>query len=444
MKKFHFQAPTGIHDILPGDQEYFRKFLNVARDIVEFYGFKEIEVPILEEAALYEKGTGETTDIVQKQMYTLKTKGGDVLALRPEFTPGIVRAYIQNGMMNLPQPVKVYAQGPLFRYEHPQAGRYRQFHQFDMEVFGETSSAIDAQVIQITTLILKELKFTHLIAEVNSIGDSSCRPYYKKLLSSFFRSRVNSLCQDCKRRLRENPLRILDCKEEKCQQVKSQAPQTVDHLCEECRRHFKSVLEFLDEADIPYHLDPYLVRGLDYYTKTVFEIFSEKPIKKMEEDLSQGETEVVTRSALAGGGRYDTLGKILGDKDIPAMGVAMGLERIVSLMKASGQSIKEKPGPQVFLAQLGELPKKKSLKLLEELRRANIQVGESLGRDSLRVQLARADKLGVAYTLILGQKEALDNSIILRNMETGKQDIVKMDRAVEETKKRLKKVKNEK
>ncbi|MDO8470663.1 MAG: histidine--tRNA ligase [bacterium] len=440
MKKFHFQTPTGIHDVLPEDQEYFRKFLSVAREIVEFYGFKEMEVPILEEAALYEKGTGETTDIVEKQMYTLRTKGGDVLALRPEFTPGIVRAYIQNGMMNLPQPVKLYTQGPLFRYEHPQAGRYRQFHQFDIEVFGETSSAIDAQVIQLFTLILKELKFTHLIVEVNSIGDSSCRPYYKKLLSSFFRSRANSLCQDCKRRLKENPLRILDCKEEKCQQVKSQAPQTIDHLCEECKRHFKSVLEFLDEADIPYHLDPYLVRGLDYYTKTVFEIFSEKPVKKIEEDPSQGETEVVTRSALAGGGRYDTLGKILGGKDIPAMGAAIGIERIVALMKANAANLpKEKPGPQVFLAQLGELPKKKSLKLLEELRQANVQVAESLGRDSLRVQLARADKLGVAYTLILGQKEALEGTIVLRAMDTGKQDIVKMDKVVEETKKRLRK-----
>lgn len=445
MKKFRFQTPTGIHDVLPEDMEYFRKFLSVAQEIMEFYGFKEIEVPILEEAALYEKGTGETTDIVQKQMYSLRTKGGDILALRPEFTPGIVRAYIQNGMMNLPQPVKLYTSGPLFRYEHPQAGRYRQFHQFDAEVFGETSSAIDAQIIQLSTLILKELKFSHLIVEVNSIGDSSCRPYYKKLLSSFFRSRQNSLCQDCKRRLKENPLRILDCKEEKCQQVRSQAPQTIDHLCEECKKHFKSVLEFLDEADIPYHLDLYLVRGLDYYTKTVFEIFSEKPIKKTEGDANQGETETVTRSALAGGGRYDSLGKILGGKDIPAVGVACGLERIVSLMKTQTSRLsKEKFSPQVFLAQLGELPKKKSLRLLEELRKANIHVAESLGRDSLRVQLARADKLGVAYTLILGQKEALENTIVLRNMATGKQDIVNMDKAVEETKKHLKKVKSEK
>lgn len=441
MKKLRFQTPTGMHDILPEDQKYFRKFFDIAEEIVQFYGFQKIDTPVLEEAALFEKGTGDSTDIVEKQIFTLRTRGGDILALRPEFTPGIVRSYIQQGMVNLPQPVKLYAAGPLFRYEHPQAGRFRQFHQFDMEVFGESSAAIDSQVIQLFTLILKELKFGHLIVEVNSIGDNQCRPYYKKLLSGFLRSKVHALCADCKRRLKQNPLRVLDCKEEKCQQVRSQAPQIIDHLCEECKKHFKSVLEFLDEADIPYHLDPYLVRGLDYYTKTVFEIFSERTVKKVEREGEEAqEVEVLTRSALAGGGRYDGLVKLLGGKETPAMGAAAGLERIVTLMKASdAQPSKEKPGPQIFLAQLGELPKKKSLKLLEELRCARIQVAESLGRDSLRVQLARADKLGVRFTLILGQKEALENAIVLRGMDTGKQDIIKLDRIVEEVKKRLRK-----
>lgn len=422
-----------MHDILPEDQPYYEKIYETCQDIARFYGFGKIDTPMVEDAELYERGTGQSTDVVEKQMYSLKTKGGDWLALRPEFTPGIVRAYNEHGMLNLPQPVKLFTFGPLFRYEHPQAGRYRQFHQVDFEVFGEQSPAIDAQVIQIFYTVLKELKFTHLIVEVNSIGDAQCRPYYKKVLVNYLRPRQNSLCADCRRRIRENPLRVLDCKEEKCQRVKAQAPQILDHLCEPCKTHFKSLLEFLDEADLPYHLDPYLVRGLDYYTKTVFEIFSETPVKELNEE------EVVRRSALVGGGRYDSLVKLLGGKDVPATGAAAGVERIIALMKEKGFPPAEVPGPKVFLAQLGDLPKKKSLGLLEDLRKAKISIAESLGRDSLRTQLARADKLEVEYTLILGQREVLDETIVIRKMDTGEQQTVKVARVVEELKKRLRK-----
>jgi len=433
-KKVKFQTPTGMHDILPEDQFLYERISRVVDDVAKFYGFGKIDTPLLEDAALYERGTGMTTDVVEKQMYTLKTKGNDILALRPEFTPGIARSYIQHGMIALPQPVKLYAYGPLFRYEHPQAGRFRQFHQVDFEVFGEQSSALDAQIIQIFYVILKELKFSHLIIEVNSIGDNQCRPYYKKLLANYLRPRQNSLCADCRRRIRENPLRTLDCKEEKCQRVRAQAPQIIDHLCEECKSHFKSLLEFLDEADLPYHLDPYLVRGLDYYTKTVFEIFSEKPT----ETIKEGE-ETFQRSALVGGGRYDGLTRLLGGKDVPASGAAAGVERIISLMKEMQLVPLSEPASRIFLAQLGDLPKKKSLKLLEEFRKAKIQIAESLGRDSLRTQLARADKLGVEYTLILGQREVLDGTIAIRKMDTGEQDIVNLENVAEEMKKRLKK-----
>ncbi|MEK7542148.1 MAG: histidine--tRNA ligase [Patescibacteria group bacterium] len=432
-----FQTPTGMHDILPEDQFLYEKIWRVVDDVAKFYGFGKIDTPLVEEAALYEKGTGGTTDIVEKQMYTLKTKGDDILALRPEFTPGIVRSYIQHGMINLPQPVKLYTYGPLFRYEHPQAGRFRQFHQVDFEVFGEQSAALDAQIIQIFYIILKELKFSHLIIEVNSIGDNQCRPYYKKLLSNYLRPRQNSLCADCRRRIRENPLRTLDCKEEKCQRVRSQAPQLIDHLCEECKNHLKSLLEFLDVADLPYHLDPYLVRGLDYYTKTVFEIFSDKAMAT-NQPVDGGE-ETVQRNALVGGGRYDGLARLLGGKDVPASGAAAGVERIISLMKEMGFDSGSEPLAKIFLAQLGDLPKKKSLKLLEEFRKAKIQIAESLGRDSLRTQLARADKLGVEYTLILGQREVLDGTIVVRKMDTGEQQTVKLDKVVEEVKQRLKK-----
>ncbi|HCM36535.1 MAG: histidine--tRNA ligase [Candidatus Wildermuthbacteria bacterium RIFCSPLOWO2_02_FULL_47_9c] len=433
-KKVKFQTPTGMHDILPEDQFLYEKIWRVVDDVAAFYGFGKIETPLVEDAALFEKGTGGTTDIVEKQMYTLKTRGGDMLALRPEFTPGIVRSYIQHGMIALPQPVKLYAYGPLFRYEHPQAGRFRQFRQVDFEVFGEQSAALDAQIIQIFYVILKELKFSHLIIEVNSIGDNQCRPYYKKLLSGYLRPRQNSLCADCRRRIRENPLRTLDCKEEKCQRVRSQAPQLIDHLCEECKNHFKSLLEFLDETDLPYHLDPYLVRGLDYYTKTVFEIFSEQTMKTTGEG-----GEVVQRNALVGGGRYDGLVHLLGGKDVPASGAAAGVERIVSFLKEMEFAAAPAPVARIFLAQLGDLSKKKSLRLLEEFRKAKIQIAESLGRDSLRTQLARADKLEVEYTAILGQKEVLDGTIVLRKMDTGEQETLKLEKVVEEIKERLRK-----
>lgn len=425
MKKPKFQSPTGMHDILPEDQRYFRKIYDVVEDIANFYGFEKIETPIAEDAKLFLKGIGLTTDIVQKQMFSFRTKGGDLLSLRPEGTAPVVRSYIEQGMQNLPQPVKLWYFGPFFRYEHPQAGRYRQFWQFGFEILGERSPVIDAQIIQIFYNILKNLKFKNLILELNSIGDFQCRPYYKKLLLSYFRSREASLCSDCRRRLRENPLRILDCKEEKCQPVKSQAPQLIDHLCEECHLHFKEVLEFLDESELPYQLNPYLVRGLDYYTKTVFEI---------SEDTEEGKKQ----GALIGGGRYDTLVKILGGRDTPACGGAAGIERMINLMKLRKIRISLPPQPKIFLAQLGQLAKRKSLKVFEDFRKAKIGIAESFGRDSLKAQLGKADKIGARYTLILGQKEALEGTIIIRDMTTGKQETVKSDKIVKEIRKKLK------
>jgi histidyl-tRNA synthetase len=432
-RKPKFKAPTGMHDILPGEQKYFQKIYSVCENVARFYGFKKIDTPILEETELFSRGTGLTTDIVQKQMYNLRTKGGDYLTLRPEFTPGIVRAYLEHGLQNWPQPVKLYSLGPLFRLEKPQAGRFRQFHQFNLEVIGEESPVIDTQIIQIFYNILSELKFKNLIIEINSIGDSQCRPYYKKLLVSYFKSRESALCVDCRRRLRENPLRILDCKEEKCQRIISQAPQMIDHLCEECHRHFKGVLEFLDEIELPYHLNPYLVRGLDYYTKTVFEIFLKDSSEKAEAKESS------TRNALVGGGRYDSLVKLLGGEDKKASGGSLGVERVIEAMKAKEVKFPKPIKPPVFLAQLGNLAKRKGLRLLEDFRRAKIQVAESFGRDSLKAQLKMADKIGARYTLLLGQKEALEETIIIRDMKTGKQETVKLDKVVREIKKKLKK-----
>ncbi len=426
-KKPKFQTPTGMHDILPADQSFFQKIYNTAGNIANFYGYKRIDTPVVEEAELFSKGIGLGTDIVEKQMYIFRSKGGDYLALRPEFTAAIVRSYIEHGMFNLSQPVKLYSAGPLFRLERPQSDRFRQFHQVNFEVFGEQSPVVDAQIIQIFYNMLRELKIKNPIVEINSIGDSQCRPYYKKLLVSYFRSRESSLCADCRRRLRYNPLRILDCEEEKCQPIKAQAPQIIDHLCDECKSHFKEVLEFLDEVEIPYRLNPYLVRGLDYYTKTVFEIFDEP------EEGQKG-------TALCGGGRYDALVRLLGGKDTPACGGAAGVERIVKILKEKAKKETASPPPvKIFLSQLGELAKRRSLKLFEEFRKARIPVAESFGKDSLKTQLRTADKLGASFALILGQKEALDGTIIIRNMKTGKQETVKLDKVVREIEKKLKK-----
>jgi histidyl-tRNA synthetase len=425
MAKPKFQTPRGMHDIFSEQWRYYQKILDVVEEFANFYNFERIETPILEETELFTKGIGLTTDIVQKEMFSLRTKGGDHLSLRPEGTAPIVRAYIQHGLQNFPQPIKFWYFGPFFRYERPQSGRLRQFWQFGFEVLGEESPALDAQIILIFYNILKELKFKNLILKINSIGDSFCRPYYKKVLTSYLKSRINSLCQDCKRRLKENPLRVLDCKEETCQRIVSQAPQILDHLCENCKKHLKQTLEFLEELELPYNLDPYLVRGLDYYTKTVFEIF---------EDTEKGK-EV---GALVGGGRFNALAKILGGGEVPAVGGAGGVERIVLLIKEKAIRFPKEKKAKVFLAQIGDLAKRKALKLIEEFRKEEVPIFESLGRDSLKSQLKVADRLKVKYVLILGQKEALENRILLRDMESGKQKVLNLKKIIKEIKKIIK------
>jgi len=428
-----FQSPTGMHDILGKDIMYFQKIEKTCKDIADFYGFRRIETPILEETKLFEKGTGFSTDIVQKEMFSLRTKGGDHLTLRPEATPGIVRSYIQNGMQNLPKPIKFWHFGPFFRYERPQAGRFRQFNQFGFESIGIDKPIIDVQVIQIFFNILKELGFKDLIIQINTIGCSECRSEYRRKLIKYLKSNESNLCSDCRRRLKENPLRTLDCKNEKCQEVIKSAPQMLEHLCKDCHNHFKNVLEFLEELELPYELNPYLVRGLDYYTRTVFEIFSN--LSQGSKGYSEQENKKI---ALAGGGRYDELVKLLGGKETPACGGAAGVERIIRLMKIMGKKVPAKKQSQVFLAHVGELAKRKSLKIFEDLRNNNIKVAEAFHKDSLVEQLRIADKLEIKFVLILGQKESIDNEIIIREMKTGKQKIIPFKGIIKEVKKRIK------
>ena len=415
-----------MNDTLPGVQKYWEKFFKVGKELALFYGFETIETPILEHAELFRKGIGLNTDVVEHEMYTLKTKGGDFLALRPELTASVVRAYIENGFANQPQPIKFFHFGPVFRHESSQAGRYRQFHQADFDIIGEVDPVVDAQVIQSVYAVLSELGLKGLSVHINSIGDRSCWNKYRDELKSYYRNKLNRLCKNCKNRYKENPLRMLDCKDEGCAVLKASAPNSVDFLDKSCHDHFKLVLEFLDELNIPYVLDPYLVRGLDYYTRTVFEIIPE--------DASGSQI------TLASGGRYDYLVAQLGGKPAPAVGGSIGIERAVNEMRRQDVKVSAvKPRTRIFLAQIGDLAKKKSLKLFEEFRKNNIGASESFGRDSIKAQLRVADRLGAELAMIIGQKEALDGTVILREMQSGTQEIIPIAKIIEAVKKRLKK-----
>lgn len=414
------QLVKGMKDVVPADQMYWEHIRSLIKTTAEEYRFERIDTPVVEHLNLFTAGIGKQTDIVEKEMYSFVDQGGDSLALRPEFTAGICRAYIEHGMMSIPQPVRLYTIGPLFRHEKPQEGRYRQHTQFNCEVLGEGKAAVDAQLILIGYKFLTRVGLKPLV-HVNSIGCRTCRGAYKELLTEYFRSKRSSLCDDCKRRLSRNVLRLLDCKQEQCQEIISKAPPVLDSLCEQCRDHFMAVLEFLDELEIPYHPNPHLVRGLDYYTRTVFEFYV--PSVGVEEGITP------RMAALGGGGRYDNLVEMFGGIPTPAAGFGIGVERVIMKMKewekASGiKLIKKKEAPQIFLAQLGEQPKRRAMVLYEELLAEGFTLASEFSKDSLKGQLEIANRIGARFTLILGQKEFLDGSIIIRNMEGGEQEVI--------------------
>ncbi|MBX4211365.1 MAG: histidine--tRNA ligase [Candidatus Yanofskybacteria bacterium] len=424
-KQKTFQAPKGMHDILPEDQKYWRYILKKAESLLEDYGFEKISTPIVESTDLFLRSVGEATDIIDKEIYSFKSKGGDELTLRPEGTAPVVRAYLENGMQVRPHPVKLYYVEPMFRHDQPQQGRYRQFHQLGIETLGDSSEAVDAELLFLAYKILNSIGLEGYNVHVNSIGDANCRPGYLRALKDYYKSRAKKVCENCRERMKENILRVLDCKEEGCQEVMKEAPQIMDFLDQECKNHFKHVLEFLDEAKIPYILNPHLVRGLDYYTRTVFEFLPEE--------------NATSQSTVLAGGRYDKLVEMLGGPKTPAAGWAMGLERLVLALKEKNINVPEIGlKPKVFLSQLGEVAKRKSLILYEEIRKAGIEIKSSLGRDSIKAQLRIANRLGVKFALIFGQKEALDNTVILREMDAGVQETIPLEKIVDELKKRLK------
>ena len=411
------QSVKGMRDIMGDDYYKFQGFFEKAQEVAEYYGFKPIETPILENEEVFTAAIGEGTDVVDKEMYAFKTKGGDKVAMRPEMTAGTMRAYIEHGMQTLPQPVMVYHSGPVFRHDNPQKGRYRQFYGFDLDAFGSEKSIVDALIIRTAYTILEEAGAKDLTVDINSIGDKECRGKYIRELTNYYKKHSKELSAVDKERLVKNPLRILDSKDPKTIALNEEAPDAVSYLCPACKKHFKEVLEYLEEMNIPYSINKNLVRGLSYYTRTVFEI--------MEERVS--DTGEVKKLTICGGGRYDYLGKILGSKkDIPAMGMGFGMDRVVESDWFANLKPRIMKEPQAYFIQFGLEAKLKSLNIMEILRKAKFPVIQSISKDKLGAQLGAAEKLGMKYVMIFGQREALDNTVIVRNMENRSQDNVKI------------------
>ncbi len=428
-KMQNLQSPKGMHDVLPQEQVWWDKVRKELQHISEYYGFRRIETALMERAEVFEKTLGETTDVVEKQMFVYTSRSGDRLAMRPEATASIVRSYLQHGLSHLGQPLKLFYMGPMFRKEQPQAGRFRQFHQVGFEILGGDDEPVyDAQIILAMYRFLERLKIKNIVIKVNSIGCRICRPNYRKKLIEYYKNPDFKLCKDCHRRLKENPLRLLDCKNESCQEYKVAAPISLDSLCVYCSKHLKATLEFLDELKLAYQVDHQLVRGLDYYSRTVFEFFTES----VAEDGQRFDF------ALGGGGRYDYLVEMLGGRPAGAVGGAFGVERVIEVMKSLKTNVSPRAKESVFFIHIGETAKKKSLALIESLREEGILMAEALGKDSLASQLRAANKEGSRLALIFGQKEAFEGSIIVRDLNNSVQETVPLKKLVAEIKKRLK------
>lgn len=420
------QLLRGMKDILPADQPYWWWVFDTARRLADIHSFERIETPVLEAANLYIRGVGDTTELVGKEMYTFVDKNGDNVSLKPEGTAGVARAYIEHGMLNLPQPVKLWYFTPLFRHDRPQAGRYRQHWQLGFEVFGSDQPIIEAQLILLARALYSSLGIDTTI-QINSLGDKASRQQYVKALQAFFRTKKSELSEEQRLLLQKNPLRLLDSKDPAIQAMLTDAPQIIDYLDDASRQHFQDVVGYLDEVEVTFVLNPRLVRGLDYYNRTVFEFWS-----------AGDESGQIS---LGGGGRYDTLVETLGGRPTPSAGMGLGIDRLI--LKARELQIQPPPAPrpEIFLAQLGEPARKKMLKLFELLRAEGVRVAENLVKDGLKQQLETANKLGAHYTLIIGQKEIMDDTLLIRDMENGIQEVVDYKKAVSEVKKRLEKTK---
>jgi histidyl-tRNA synthetase len=417
------QTLRGFKDVLPVDQRYWDAVRGKLQSFSDSYGFSKIETPIVEDVALFARSVGMDTELVQKEMFVFEDHSGDQIVLRPEATASVARAYINHGMINLPQPVKLSYMGPMFRYERPQSGRYRQFHQLGYEVLGDANPVIDAQMIIMAYTMLKELGIPTRI-QINSLGTAADRKLYKQKLVAYYKTQQKYMQEHDLKNLAKNPMRLLDSKDEKMMAIREDAPQILDFLSDESKNHLTKVMEFVDELGVEYDLNPFLVRGLDYYSHTVFEIWA-------------GNDPKAEQIALGGGGRYDGLVEILGGRPTPAAGFAIGIERVILKMKEL--LIEPAPSfkPMMMVAQLGDAARRKAMVLFEKLRQEGLPVVECFSKDNLKNQLEMANKLAVKYTLIIGQKELTEGTVLIRDMEGGVQETLPFPKIVKEMKKRF-------
>ncbi len=405
----------GTEDILPRDSHKWQYVEDVMRTQAQLRGFEEIRTPVFEHTELFNRGVGETTDVVQKEMYTFDTKGGESITLRPEGTAGAARAYLEHALYNGGLPVKAYYMMTCYRYEKAQAGRQREFHQFGMETYGSADARADAEIIGAAHSVFKELNIKGVRLEINSIGCRKCRRTYQDALKSYFTAHVDELCDTCKSRLERNPMRILDCKSEICHGIAQNAPRVLDYICEDCSQHFSKVKSYLDSADIEYTVNPTIVRGLDYYTRTVFEFVTDC---------------IGAQGTVCGGGRYDGLIEELGGLPTPALGFAMGIERLLMVMDAQGAAFPETPKCDIYIASIGDNAAKKALELTEKLRCENIFAQCDIVGRGLRAQMKYADKIGARYSAVIGDDDLAKNTIVIKNMSSGEKSETSADNFV--------------
>lgn len=406
------KKPKGTEDVLPRDSYRWQFLEDIFRDEARAFGYKEMRTPVFEHTNLFERGVGDTTDVVQKEMYTFITKGGDSITLRPEGTAGAARAFLEHGLHNDPLPIKAYYLTSCYRYEKPQAGRLREFHQFGMECYGTKDPAADAELITAAANIFDRLGLKNIRLEINSIGCPKCRAEYHKALTEYFGGYKDELCDDCKDRLGRNPMRLLDCKVPHDHEIAKGAPTVLDYLCDECREHFDGVKAYLDASGVEYTVNPTIVRGLDYYTKTVFEFIS---------------GDIGAQSTICGGGRYDGLIEDLGGNAMPALGFAAGIERLLLTVDAQGIEIPAPAPCDIYIASMGDAAHKKAAQLCNALRKAGMYAEFDVVGRGLRAQMKYADKLGARFSMVLGDDELAGGIGRLKNMENGEQSDIPLD-----------------
>lgn len=406
------KAPKGTKDMLPQDAYRWQYIEDEWAKICSEYGFREIRTPVFESTDLFNRGVGDTTDIVQKEMYTFEDMGGRSITLKPEGTSPAVRAFIESNLYAETQPTKIFYDTPCYRYEKPQAGRLREFHQFGIENFGTPSMMADAEIIALGHDFLKRMGIEDVELHISSVGCRKCRPVYRKVLQDYLRPKYDCLCETCKSRFDKNPMRILDCKSPEDKEAVKDAPMMIDYLCEDCSKDFEELKSYLDAMGIEYVVDPSIVRGLDYYTKTAFEFIT---------------TKIGAQGTVCGGGRYDHLIEEIGGPDMPGVGFGLGKERLLLLMEACGHDFGAAPAPQIFLAWIGDEAKLYALKLLHELREKGIRADMDTKERNLKGQMKYANKLGAEYTAVIGGDEVESGEITLKNMSTSVQTKVRRE-----------------